>query len=118
MKKYDQFINGRFVNSSSSKVIEVINPANEEVIAQVADGTVEDTQKAIDSSYEAQKEWARLASIERAGYLKKIASELEKEKESLARVIAEEQGKILSLARVEVSATSGYFDYMAGAIKG
>jgi len=114
MKKYGQFINGQFVNSSSSKVIEVINPANEEVIAQVADGTVEDTQKAIDSSYEAQKEWAKLASIERAGYLKKIAEEIEKEKESLARVIAEEQGKILSLARVEVSATSGYFDYMAG----
>ena len=42
---YKQFIYGQWVESNSKKTIEVINPSNEEVVAQVQDGTIQDAQR-------------------------------------------------------------------------
>ncbi|NMA80388.1 MAG: aldehyde dehydrogenase family protein, partial [Jeotgalicoccus halophilus] len=48
MKNYNkQFINGEWVNSTSSETIEVINPATEEVFATVASGNKEHVDKAV-----------------------------------------------------------------------
>lgn len=71
MRRYKLFLNGEFVESSSGKMIKVINPANEEVISEVPEATIEETKKAIDAAYEAQKKWEKLPAIERAKYFKK-----------------------------------------------
>ena len=47
MKKYQMYINGQWCDASDGKTVEVINPANEEVIAQVPMGTSEDAERAI-----------------------------------------------------------------------
>ncbi|MCL5031833.1 MAG: aldehyde dehydrogenase [Thermotogae bacterium] len=107
------FINGKFVDSSSGKLFNVINPSTEETISECPEGTVEDTRKAIDAADESQKKWAKLPAIERAKYLRKIADGIRKNAEMLATTIVEEQGKIRSLARVEVDFTADYIDYMA-----
>ena len=52
-------------------------------------------------------------AIERAKALRAIAAKIREHVEPLARVIAEEQGKLLGLARVEVVFTADYMDYMA-----
>ncbi|HEY1159830.1 MAG TPA: aldehyde dehydrogenase, partial [Terracidiphilus sp.] len=54
-----------------------------------------------------------LPAIRRAAHLREIAGLLRANRESLARVITEEQGKILSLAQVEVDFSADYLDYMA-----
>jgi len=113
MIRYQLFINGKFVDSSSEKKFNVINPSTEEVISECPEGTVEDTRKAIDAAYESQKKWAKLPAIERAKYLRKIADGIRKNAEMLATTIVEEQGKIRPLARVEVDFTADYIDYMA-----
>jgi lactaldehyde dehydrogenase/glycolaldehyde dehydrogenase len=113
MIRYQLFINGKFVDSSSGKKFNVINPSTEEVISECPEGTVEDTRKAIDAAYESQKKWAKLPAIERAKYLRKIADGIRKNAEMLATTIVEEQGKIRPLARVEVDFTADYIDYMA-----
>ena len=113
MRRYQMFIDGKFVGSVSQKTFNVINPATEEVISEAPEGTVEDTRVAIDASYRAQKSWAKLPAIERAKYLRKIADGIRKNAETLATTIVEEQGKIRSLARVEVDFTADYIDYMA-----
>jgi len=113
MIRYQLFINGKFVDSSSEKKFNVINPSTEEVISECPEGTVEDTRKAIDVAYESQKKWAKLPAIERAKYLRKIADGIRKNAEMLATTIVEEQGKIRPLARVEVDFTADYIDYMA-----
>jgi lactaldehyde dehydrogenase/glycolaldehyde dehydrogenase len=61
----------------------------------------------------AQGPWAALPAIRRAGHLREIAALIRANRESLARVITEEQGKILSLAQVEVDFSADYLDYMA-----
>ena len=113
MRRYQMFIDGKLVDSVSQKTFNVINPATEEVISEAPEGTVEDTRVAIDAAYRAQKSWAKLTAIERSKYLRKIADGIRKNAETLATTIVEEQGKIRSLARVEVDFTADYIDYMA-----
>ena len=114
MKHYQLFVNGDFVDSNSGETFDVINPSTEEKISEAPQGTVEDTQKAIDAAYKAQENWARLPAIERAKYLKRIADGIRKNAELLTTTIVKEQGKIKSLAYAEVANfTADYIDYMA-----
>lgn len=113
MKSYQMFINGEFVTNRSGKMIAVINPATETMISEVPEGTREDINDAVEAAEQAQKSWAKLPAIVRAGYIKEIAQGIRANAEDIARVIAEEQGKILPLARVEANFTADYMDYMA-----
>ncbi|RAS78702.1 aldehyde dehydrogenase family protein [Priestia endophytica] len=56
IRKYQMFIDGEFVNSSSQETTKVLNPATEEVISEIPKGTVEDVRRAIESAELAQKE--------------------------------------------------------------
>ncbi|AIF49961.1 aldehyde dehydrogenase [Pelosinus sp. UFO1] len=113
MKSYQMFINGEFVPTRSGKMITVINPATEKVISEVPEGTREDINAAVEAAEQAQKSWAKLPAIVRAGYLREIAQGIRENAEEIAKVIAEEQGKIMPLARVEANFTADYMDYMA-----
>jgi lactaldehyde dehydrogenase/glycolaldehyde dehydrogenase len=113
MKSYQMFINGEFVANRSGKMIPVINPATETMISEVPEGTREDINNAVEAAEQAQKSWAKLPAVVRAGYIKEIAQGIRENAEEIARVIAEEQGKILPLARVEANFTADYMDYMA-----
>jgi lactaldehyde dehydrogenase/glycolaldehyde dehydrogenase len=113
IRRYQNYINGQFSDSSSGKTISVINPSTEQIISEVPDSTVEETQQAIDVATEAQLSWCKLPAIERAGYLRKVAAKIRENVGPIARVISEEQGKILGLAEVEVSFAAEYLDYMA-----
>ena len=111
LKRYEMFIDGEFV--TSSRMLSVINPTTEEMISEVPACTIEDVNRAVLAAEEAQKNWAALPAIRRAGYLREIATLVRANREVLARVITEEQGKILSLAQVEVDFSADYLDYMA-----
>lgn len=113
-KNYQMYINGEFVDSSSKETIKVINPATEELVSTVPKATLEDTQRAIDTAEEAQKEWAKLPSSERAKYLFAICNEIRNNVDKLAKTISAEMGKPLDQATVEVSVTADYFEYIAG----
>lgn len=113
MKSYQMFINGEFVTNRSGKTTAVMNPATEEIISEIPEGTVADVDAAVEAAEQAQKSWAKLPAIERAGYLREIARGVRENAEELAKTIAEEQGKIMPLARVEANFTADYMDYMA-----
>jgi lactaldehyde dehydrogenase/glycolaldehyde dehydrogenase len=113
MHNYNNFINGIFKPSSGSDRITVINPSNGQPICTVPDSTAADVNEAVEAAEAAQKAWARRPAIERAKALRTLAAKIRGQVEALARVITEEQGKVLDLARVEVAFTADYFDYMA-----
>ena len=113
MQNYDNFINGKFVPSSGTNRIEVNNPSTGQVICTVPDSSLADVDAAISAAEAAQSGWAKRPAIERAKALRAIAAKIRDHVEPLARVIAEEQGKVLGLARVEVVFTADYMDYMA-----
>lgn len=113
MQNYHNFINGKFQPSSGKDRITVTNPANGQAICTVPDSTAADVNQAIEAAEAAQKAWAKRPAVERAKVLRTLASKIRGQVEPLARIITEEQGKVLDLARVEVAFTADYFDYMA-----
>ena len=114
MIEYDQFINGRFVRSTSTDVIKIINPCTEEVIATIPKGSVQDANNALEAANVAQSKWKALTAIERASYLHKMADVIRENRISLAQTLAKEQAKVIGLAQVEIDVTAEYFDYNAG----
>ncbi|QPH38546.1 aldehyde dehydrogenase [Pedobacter endophyticus] len=113
MKEFDQFINGRFVKSTSSETTEVLNPCTEAVLSLIPRGSVADADAALAAAQAAQYAWKSLTAIERAGYLNKMASVIRDNRLTLAQTLAKEQAKVIGLAQVEIDVTADYFDYNA-----
>jgi lactaldehyde dehydrogenase/glycolaldehyde dehydrogenase len=113
MQNFQNFVNGRFTPSTGRDRITCINPSTGDAICTVPDSTPADVDAALSSARAAQKEWARRPAVERGKSLRAIAAKIRQNVEPLARIITEEQGKVLDLARVEVAFTADYLDYMA-----
>ena len=111
LKKYEMLIDGEFV--ASAKTLPVVNPTTGQLISEFPCATPEDVNRAVLAAEKAQKPWSALPAIRRAAHLREIATLIRANREPLARVITEEQGKILSLAQVEVDFSADYLDYMA-----
>ncbi len=111
--QHPMYIDGQFVARQGDAWIDVINPATEEVISRIPDGTAEDARKAIDAAERAQAGWEALPAIERASWLRKISAGIRERVSEISALIVAEGGKIQQLAEVEVNFTADYIDYMA-----
>ncbi|RXJ86549.1 aldehyde dehydrogenase [Arcobacter sp. CECT 8985] len=111
MKKYKLYINGEFISTNEN--IEVINPSSKQTISYVPKGSETDVNNAVEAANKAQSSWEKLPAIQRAEYIKKIAQKIRENANMLAKTISQEQGKVLSLATIEVNFTADYMDYMA-----
>ena len=97
------FINGKWVDSSSSETIDVENPATGEVIATVASATGDDAIKALDAASDVQYEWSHTSTRERSSILKKAFDLVQENSEELATLMTLEMGKPLAESRGEVT---------------
>ncbi len=93
VKEFKMFINNEWVNSSSGEIIEVKNPATGQVIATVPKGNLEDVDKAMKAAAKAKETFKLSPITERIELCQRIADELEKEKEEIAKWMTWEQGK-------------------------
>ena len=114
MKNYKQYINGEFVESKATSVIEILNPCTEEVISTISSGTVEDANNALGAAQASQPAWEALPAIQRASFLHKMATVIRENRVFLAETLSKEQAKVIGLAQVEIDVTADYFDYNAG----
>ena len=69
------YINGEWVESDSSETIEVVNPANEEIIGHVTAGSKQDINSAVMAANEAFKLFSQTSKNERIAYLEAIIKE-------------------------------------------
>jgi lactaldehyde dehydrogenase / glycolaldehyde dehydrogenase len=111
--RYRHFINGQWVASSGKDFIEVENPATEEVIAQVPNGTADDAERALEAARAAQPAWEALPPVERGTLLRRLAQLILENRERLARIVVAEQGKPLAEARGEIDGTALYLTHAA-----
>jgi len=107
------WIGGRFVDGASDEVIEVVNPATEEVVDTVAAGTAEDARRAIEAANEAFLSWRSVPGVEKAELLHEVASRLRTRAEDVATTLTLEGGKPLIENRDEMSWSAACFDYYA-----
>ena len=86
------YINGEWIKSDSNDLIDVINPANEEVIGQITAGTKEDIDIAVKAAAEAFKTFSNTTQDERIELLKAIIKEYENRYKDFVEVITKEMG--------------------------
>ncbi|MEZ6142088.1 MAG: NAD-dependent succinate-semialdehyde dehydrogenase [Zavarzinella sp.] len=107
------YINGKWVDSSSGERLQVINPATEESISEVAMGTRADCTAAIDAAYQAMVGWRKLTAYDRAKILKKTADLMRERADGIARTLTMEQGKPVPEAKAEVLHSADTFEWFA-----
>ncbi len=90
------FINNVWVDAFNNETFEVINPATEEVIANVAQGGEADVDLAVAAARAAFEGWSKTPHRERAKFLFKIAEKLTLYKEAFARIETIDNGKPIS----------------------
>jgi betaine-aldehyde dehydrogenase len=96
-------------------MVSVVEPATEEVFAELPRAGVEETDAAIARACDAFPAWRAIAAGERAGLLRAVAARVREQAEELARLEARNVGKPISDARGEVGMVADVFDYYAGA---
>ena len=95
----DLYIGGRWVPATSPDVIEVVNPATEQVIATVPAASTNDADAAVRAARAAFGSWSRLTVDERVDYVERIAAAMAARAEEIASVVSAEQGMPLANAR-------------------
>jgi acyl-CoA reductase-like NAD-dependent aldehyde dehydrogenase len=96
-------------------MVQVIEPATEQVMAELPQAGVEEADAAIERAREAFPEWKRVAPGERAALMRAVAAAVREQAGDLARLEARNAGKPISDARGEVGMVADVFDYYAGA---
>ncbi|KAF7557145.1 hypothetical protein G7Z17_g911 [Cylindrodendrum hubeiense] len=108
------FINGEFVDASDKKRFPLKSPWTHEVVAYVAEASINDTNAAVSAAKAAQPAWARLSPKQRGEYMKKFASLLREHGEELAHLEALSMGRPIS-GYVDHLLAANRFDYYAEA---
>ena len=110
MKKH-LYIDGEWKGVETYKTLYA--PYSEEVLAEIAQGTEEDVQKAISSAKKATKEMGKLSAYDRASILETVAQKMHERREEFAEIIAKEAAKPIRAARGEVDRTVQTYKFAA-----
>lgn len=113
---YGHFINGEFVDPAKGRTFSSINPATEEVLTEISEGTSEDVDKAVKAARTAyNKRWSTLPANERGKYIFRIARMIQERSRDLAITESLDGGKPIRESRdVDVPLAAAYFFYYAG----
>jgi 1-pyrroline dehydrogenase len=111
------FINGEWGESANGETTEVINPATEEVIAEVPKGTVEDADRAADAAATAFESWSLTTPQERSQLLFKFADAIEANAEELSKIEQDNVGKPKGTADFDLEFSIDNLRFFAGAAR-
>ena len=115
IQNFKMYINGEWVDSSSGKKIQTLNPENNEVWATVPEANEKDVDKAVQSAQNAfENSWSILHPRDRAKYLRLIADQLRENAEHLGKVETIDTGKIYRETKTQANYIAEYYDYFAG----
>ena len=86
-------IGKNWCDAKDGSVIEVRNPATNELIDTVPSLSLEEVNEAVEYAFVAQKEWEKVPVHERCSILMKFVNLVERDKDTLARTLSDETGK-------------------------
>ncbi|HEX8344168.1 MAG TPA: aldehyde dehydrogenase family protein, partial [Actinoplanes sp.] len=112
---YGLFIDGEFVPAIDGGVFKSVNPASEEVLAEVAEAGARDVDRAVAAARRAFGSWSALPGAERAKYLFRIARIIQERSRELAVLESLDNGKPIRESRdVDLPLVAAHFFYYAG----
>ena len=115
-KRYGLFINGEFVAPEKGKYFDTVNPATEEKLCRVAEGTEADVDKAVNAAREAYRTtWGRMKPAERGKYIYRIARIMQERAREFSVIESLDGGKPIRESRdVDIPLAAAHFFYYAG----
>ena len=115
IQNFKMYINGEWVESSSGKKIETLNPENNEVWATVPEANAKDVDQAVQAAQNAfENTWSKLHPRERAKYLRLIGEQLRANAEQLGKIETIDTGKLYKETKTQANYIAEYYDYFAG----
>jgi len=115
IQNFKMYINGEWVESSSGKKIETLNPENNEVWATVPEANAKDVDQAVQAAQNAfENTWSKLHPRERAKYLRLIGEQLRTNAEQLGKIETIDTGKLYKETKTQANYIAEYYDYFAG----
>src|SRR5580658_830596 len=109
-------IDGKWVAAKSGKTFETVNPANEEVLALIAEGDKADVDEAVKAARKAlEGKWPSITPHQRSRYLLRIADLIDEHADQLAELESLDNGKPLAIAKAaDIPGAARTFRYYAG----
>ncbi|MEU1619195.1 aldehyde dehydrogenase family protein [Streptomyces sp. NPDC005722] len=116
--RYDHWIGGEYVPPARGEYFGNPTPVTGEIFTEVARGTAEDVDRALDAAHAAAPAWGRTSVTERATILNRIADRMEAHLEELAVAESWENGKpVRETLAADIPLAIDHFRYFAGAIR-
>ena len=107
------YIQGAWQEAADAATFTVENPATKQVIAEVADGSAVDAERAITAAGDAQDAWGRTSPRMRSEILRRAYELIVERTEDLAAIMTAEMGKPLQEARGEVAYAAEFFRWFS-----
>jgi succinate-semialdehyde dehydrogenase / glutarate-semialdehyde dehydrogenase len=107
------YIGGQWMLAEGDSTFDVVNPADQSVVAKVSNGAAPEIQRAVAAAQGAFREWSVLAPKDRGRILLGIQELMQERRDELARLVTLENGKPIEEARKEVQFALGYFGWFA-----
>ncbi len=107
------YVDGQWIDADSGEKLAVLNPANGEIIAEIAKCGTAETRRAIEAAEIAQVSWRKKSAKERAAILRRWFNLMMEAQEDLAQILTAEQGKPLAEARGEIAYGASYIEWFA-----
>ena len=116
VKKYKMFVDGKWVSSHTGETWNVINPANQDVIATVPLADEEDARMAIMAARRAfdKGPWRKMSQVERGKLLLALARVIRDYAEELAQLETLNSGKPIRESRMDMSDAADCFEFYGG----
>jgi len=116
MKTYQLYINGEYVDATSNKTIDVIDPATTEVIATVPDANAQDVDRAVQAARAAFDEgpWKDTTAQDRGRALFRLAQIVRDRADELAALETRNSGKPIVESEFDMADVATCFEYYGG----
>ncbi|MGO1531670.1 MAG: aldehyde dehydrogenase [Micrococcaceae bacterium] len=116
--RYEHYIGGQWVAPVKGQYFENVTPVTGQVFCEVARGTAEDIEAALDAAHAAAPAWGKTSVAERAGILQKIADRIEANLEKIAVAESWDNGKaVRETLNADIPLAVDHFRYFASAIR-
>ncbi|GAB5495761.1 MAG: aldehyde dehydrogenase family protein [Phycisphaerales bacterium] len=113
--RYGLYIDGTFMEPSEGGYFKTISPSTEQPIAEIAEGTQADVDRAVAAARDALPKWSSLPAIERGKYIFRIARRIQELGRELAVAESMDGGKPIRESRdVDIPLAAQHFFYHAG----
>ena len=113
LETLEHYINGAWVQPTSGKTQDVINPSTSVSLGKLGHASKADLDNALAAAVAGFNTWRRVSAFERCKIMRKAADLLRSRVEQIAGILSLEQGKLLAEAKVEIFSSADVIDWFA-----